>query len=82
MWWMALCGQAGVKNGMFFGRARILCPNLTPIPYDFEAYRSVSQLLYDTVARSARKLPLFERVLCTLSFVGRLLVTVDNSWCS
>jgi len=37
---------------MFFGHARRLCPNLHPIPYDFEAYSSVSRLLYDTVARS------------------------------
>jgi len=36
---------------MFFGQARQLCPNLQPIPYDFEAYHSVSQRLYDTVAR-------------------------------
>ena len=40
-----------MKNGMLFGRARKLCPDLLPMPYDFEAYRSVSQLLYDTVAR-------------------------------
>jgi len=38
---------------MFFGQARQLCPNLQPIPYDFEAYHSVSQLLYDAVARLA-----------------------------
>jgi len=58
-----------VKNGMLFGRARKLCPNLQPIPYDFEAYRSVSQLLYDTVARWVASFytPL---TLCTPPFDG------------
>jgi len=41
---------------MLFGQARRLCPNLQPITYDFEAYRSVSQLLYDTVARLVGRL--------------------------
>ncbi len=43
--------QAGLKNGMFMGPAKQLCPDLIPIPYDFDAYRDVSQKLYDTVAR-------------------------------
>ncbi|KAL3841317.1 hypothetical protein ACJMK2_019479 [Sinanodonta woodiana] len=42
--------QAGVKNGMFMGKARQLCPDLVTIPYDFEGYQVVSKLLYDTVA--------------------------------
>ena len=47
------CLQAGVKNGMLMGEARRLCPDLVPIHYDFDAYREVSQTLYDTVARWA-----------------------------
>lgn len=42
--------QAGVKNGMFMGRARELCPELQTIPYDFEGYQRVSRHLYETVA--------------------------------
>ncbi|KAH3821346.1 hypothetical protein DPMN_123109 [Dreissena polymorpha] len=42
--------KAGVKNGMFMGRARQLCPDLVTIPYDFEGYNTVSRVLYDTVA--------------------------------
>ena len=48
---------------MFFGQARQLCPNLQPIPYDFEAYHSVSQGLYDTVARLAAR---FLRLVMTV----------------
>lgn len=42
--------KAGVKNGMLFGRAKLLCPDLIPISYDFENYQRVSRLLYDTVS--------------------------------
>ena len=42
--------EMGVKNGMFMGQARRLCPDLITIPYDFEGYKSVSRKLYDIVA--------------------------------
>ncbi|XP_066599158.1 DNA repair protein Rev1 isoform X2 [Prorops nasuta] len=42
--------KAGLKNGMFLGQALKLCPNLKIIQYDFEAYKEVSYVLYDTVA--------------------------------
>jgi DNA repair protein REV1 len=42
--------KCGLKNGMFLGTALKLCPNLKTIPYDFEAYKQVSQCLYDTIA--------------------------------
>ena len=42
--------KKGVRNGMFLGPALKLCPDLVPIPYDFEGYESVSKTLYDTVA--------------------------------
>ncbi|XP_062595150.1 DNA repair protein REV1-like [Saccostrea cucullata] len=41
--------QAGVRNGMFMGPAKKLCPDLQTIPYDFEGYQEVSKILYDTV---------------------------------
>ena len=40
----------GVKNGMFLGPALKLCPELTTIPYEFEAYQEVAKHLYDIVA--------------------------------
>ncbi|KAL6433885.1 hypothetical protein ACFW04_005835 [Cataglyphis niger] len=42
--------KAGVKNGMFLGEALKLCPNLKTIQYDFEGYKKVSYILYNTVA--------------------------------
>ncbi|XP_013397890.1 DNA repair protein REV1 [Lingula anatina] len=42
--------KAGVKNGMFMGQARRLCPELVTIPYDFEGYKTVAQQLYDIIA--------------------------------
>ncbi len=41
----------GVKNGMYLGAAVKLCPDLIPIPYDFEGYTEVSKMLYNTLAR-------------------------------
>ncbi|KAI9564501.1 hypothetical protein GHT06_008240 [Daphnia sinensis] len=41
---------AGIYNGMFMGAALKLCPSLVAIPYDFEGYKEVSTLLYNTVA--------------------------------
>lgn len=42
--------QAGVRNGMFFGKAKQLCPSLQSVPYDFEAYKEVALTLYETLA--------------------------------
>ncbi|XP_029967469.1 DNA repair protein REV1 [Salarias fasciatus] len=42
--------QAGVRNGMFFGKAKQLCPSLQSVPYDFEAYKEVALSLYETLA--------------------------------
>ncbi|XP_063314880.1 DNA repair protein REV1 [Pelobates fuscus] len=42
--------QAGVKNGMFFGRAKLLCPDLQVVPYDFDAYKEVAMTMYQTLA--------------------------------
>ncbi|VDL97856.1 unnamed protein product [Schistocephalus solidus] len=40
----------GIKNGMHLGDARKLCPELKTVPYDFEAFHSVSEQLYKIVA--------------------------------
>ncbi|XP_062862331.1 DNA repair protein REV1 isoform X2 [Trichomycterus rosablanca] len=42
--------QAGVKNGMFFGQAKQLCPDLISVPYDFHAYKEVALAMYETLA--------------------------------
>lgn len=42
--------KAGIRNGMFLGEAMKMCPNLKTIQYDFEGYKEVSYILYDTVA--------------------------------
>jgi hypothetical protein len=44
---------AGLKNGMLLGKAVRDCPNLTAIPFDFEAYQAVSDKLYRILARFA-----------------------------
>ncbi|KAG7220961.1 hypothetical protein INR49_010210 [Caranx melampygus] len=42
--------QAGVRNGMFFGKAKQLCPSLHSVPYDFEAYKEVALTMYEILA--------------------------------
>ncbi|XP_062065936.1 DNA repair protein REV1 isoform X4 [Lepus europaeus] len=42
--------QVGIKNGMFFGHAKQLCPNLQAVPYDFDAYKEVARTMYETLA--------------------------------
>ena len=44
-----------MKNGMYMGKAKQICPDLMTIPYDFEGYQTVSKALYDTVARYVHK---------------------------
>ena len=41
--------EYGIYNGMSVGKATALCPELVLVPYDFEKYQQVSQLLYETV---------------------------------
>ncbi|KAM7380325.1 hypothetical protein PAMP_003632 [Pampus punctatissimus] len=42
--------QAGVRNGMFFGKAKQLCPTLQSVAYDFEAYKEVALTMYEILA--------------------------------
>ncbi|NWU95928.1 REV1 protein, partial [Upupa epops] len=42
--------QVGIKNGMFFGQAKKLCPNLQAISYDFDAYKEVARTVYEILA--------------------------------
>ncbi len=58
--------KCGVKNGMFFGKAKTLCPDLQTIPYDFDGYQEVAKVLYDTVASYALDI---QAVSCDEMFV-------------
>uniref|UniRef100_A0A8C4UY78 DNA repair protein REV1 n=1 Tax=Falco tinnunculus TaxID=100819 RepID=A0A8C4UY78_FALTI len=42
--------QVGIKNGMFFGQAKKLCPNLQAVSYDFDAYKEVARTVYEILA--------------------------------
>uniref|UniRef100_A0A452TSD4 DNA repair protein REV1 n=1 Tax=Ursus maritimus TaxID=29073 RepID=A0A452TSD4_URSMA len=42
--------QVGIRNGMFFGQAKQLCPSLQAVPYDFHAYKEVARTMYETLA--------------------------------
>ncbi|KAF8338981.1 uncharacterized protein EI90DRAFT_2908211 [Cantharellus anzutake] len=37
----------GVKNGMSLGQAKRLCPDIQPIPYEFQRYKEFSLQFYD-----------------------------------
>ncbi len=59
---------------MFMGKAKQLCPDLIPIPYDFEGYREVSQKLYDSVARCVALCQNFPLLVC---FCCKRILTTD-----
>jgi len=66
---------AGVKNGTFLGGAKRLCPSLITIPYDFEGYRQVSKILYDTIASYTCRI---ESVSCDECFVDLTNLVEDS----
>ncbi|KAI8324694.1 DNA/RNA polymerase, partial [Martensiomyces pterosporus] len=43
----------GIRNGMFMGPARRLCPSLTTVPYHFDEYKRISQIFYEEVTKVA-----------------------------
>lgn len=57
----------GLSNGMYTRRALELCPNLTILPYDFEAYQTVAYELYRILAKHANFL---QAVSCDEAFIG------------
>ncbi|GAB0100180.1 DNA repair protein Rev1 [Sergentomyia squamirostris] len=56
----------GIKNGMFMGTALKLCPDLQTIPYDFDQYREVSYILYNSISKYTLDI---EAVSCDEMFV-------------
>ncbi|XP_050292922.1 DNA repair protein REV1 isoform X2 [Anthonomus grandis grandis] len=66
--------QFGIKNGMFLGQAVKLCPELKTLPYDFEGYKEVSNILYNTVASYTLDI---EAVSCDEMYVDVRQILVD-----
>ncbi|KAM9487515.1 DNA repair protein REV1 isoform 1-T1 [Clarias gariepinus] len=72
--------QAGVRNGMFFGQAKQLCPDLQSVSYDFHAYKEVALALYETLASytyNIEALSCDEALLDATSLLAELGVTPD-----
>ncbi|XP_051566138.1 DNA repair protein REV1-like isoform X1 [Myxocyprinus asiaticus] len=73
--------QAGVRNGMFFGRAKQLCPDLQSVPYDFQAYKEVALTMYETLAsytHSIEALSCDEALVDATALLTELRVTPDD----
>lgn len=56
----------GVRNGMFLGPARKLCPDIHCVPYQFNEYRKVSQRLYDILVTYSHEI---EAVSCDEAYI-------------
>ncbi|XP_026127889.1 DNA repair protein REV1-like [Carassius auratus] len=73
--------QAGVRNGMFFGRAKQLCPDLQSVSYDFQAYKSVALCMYETLAsytHNIEALSCDEALIDATNLLVELGVTPDD----
>ncbi|XP_060785615.1 DNA repair protein REV1 isoform X2 [Neoarius graeffei] len=73
--------QAGVRNGMFFGQAKQLCPELQSVPYDFHAYKEVALAMYKTLASytyNIEALSCDEALLDATSLLAELGITPDE----
>ncbi|XP_031634603.1 DNA repair protein REV1 [Contarinia nasturtii] len=66
--------KTGVRNGMFVGAALKLCPQLKTIPYDFDAYKEIAHMLYDTITKYTMDV---EAVSCDEMYVN--LTNVINT---
>ena len=40
---------SGVRNGMHIGSAKQMCPELQVIPYEFDKYKAISEIFYETL---------------------------------
>lgn len=45
--------RKGVCSGMFMSKARVLCPELVVLPYDFDLYTELSEQLYSVLYSSS-----------------------------
>nr|XP_023854397.1 DNA repair protein REV1 [Salvelinus alpinus] len=72
---------AGVRNGMFFGQAKQLCPSLQSVPYDFQAYKKVSLAMYETLASYSHDIEALscdEALVDSSALLAELSVTPDE----
>ncbi|KAM9321622.1 DNA repair protein REV1 [Gastrophryne carolinensis] len=67
--------QAGVRNGMMFGKAKQLCPDLQVVPYDFDAFKEVAMTLYKTLASYTHDI---EAVSCDEALVDVTEILTDT----
>ncbi|XP_075708747.1 DNA repair protein REV1 [Rhinoderma darwinii] len=67
--------QVGLRNGMMFGKAKQLCPDLQVVPYDFEAYKEVAMTLYKTLASYTHDI---EAVSCDEALVDITAVLAET----
>ncbi len=58
--------KLGVKNGMSVSTALSKCPELILIPYDFEKYRTISQILYESLISYSHQI---EAVSCDEAYI-------------
>ncbi|XP_030057278.1 DNA repair protein REV1 isoform X2 [Microcaecilia unicolor] len=68
--------KAGIKNGMCFGQAKQLCPNLQAVPYDFHAYKEVAVAMYEILASYTCDI---EAVSCDEALVDTTEILAETS---
>ncbi|XP_046406735.1 DNA repair protein REV1 isoform X2 [Ischnura elegans] len=66
--------SAGVRNGMRFGRALQICPNLVAVPYEFSKYRTISKNLYEIASSYTDAL---EAVSCDEMFIDCTMILAE-----
>ncbi|XP_019170940.1 PREDICTED: DNA repair protein REV1-like [Ipomoea nil] len=65
----------GVKAGMFVRDAKVLCPKLVILSYDFEAYEEVADKFYDILHKHCKKV---QAVSCDEAFLDATDSGVDD----
>ncbi|EEC44241.1 predicted protein [Phaeodactylum tricornutum CCAP 1055/1] len=64
----------GIKKGMYLGRAKILCPELVVLQYDFDGYEEVAEQVTDILFEHASRFDgTVEQVSCDESYIELFL---------
>ena len=72
--------QYGIKKGMFLSRAKALCPDLIVLPYDYEGYEEVSDIVSDILDRYAFEFNGYvEHVSCDEAYMEIFVPCDDES---
>lgn len=77
--------RAGVRNGMFFGQAKQLCPELQSVPYDFHAYKEVALAMYETLARYTtltQRVLISDMLTISTSVLHYAVINAHSGFCS